>query len=311
MKEVLHNAVSTGSKVRQRRRRLTMTRVGGDMAAGGAVSAKDMAQAQYEEAESSQKPGSPLDVGNVEIGSEMDPSASGEARLSLGGFRLHFAEEMRVRAGELVLIEGPVGSGKTALVNALLGTMDLAGDDVLHSSSGVMSPEDSSPPVQRLPTLAYCPQTPFCLHNTVKHNICFGGEYDEKRFEKTLKMVAFDEEVKSFSQGMETVIGDRGITLSGGQKWRLALARALYSSEHLLLLDDPFAALDVHVTRSVARSLIEVVREQKRTVLLVSSKTPVQLRLCCDRVVTVTAGGRVEIEECRLEEGGGWNREEV
>lgn len=98
---------------------------------------------------------------------------------------------------------------------------------------------------------AYVAQQPWIMNATVKENIVFGYRYDSNFYEKTVKACALVDDFSVLPDGDETVVGERGISLSGGQKARVALARAVYSRADIFLLDDVLSAVDAHVGRHI------------------------------------------------------------
>lgn len=98
---------------------------------------------------------------------------------------------------------------------------------------------------------AYVAQQPWIMNATVKENIVFGYRYDSNFYEKTVKACALVDDFGVLPDGDETVVGERGISLSGGQKARVALARAVYSRADIFLLDDVLSAVDAHVGRHI------------------------------------------------------------
>lgn len=169
-------------------------------------------------------------------------------------FRLS-AMSIECTPGTLTVVSGPVGSGKTSFLLGLLGEMRLLGGQIcLPRDQGV----------------AYVSQTPWLQNATIKDNILFGSEYDEKRYKAVLEACALATDIEMFAIGDLTEVGERGVTLSGGQKARLALARAVYSPAKIVLLDDVLSALDVGTMKTVVQKCIrgEVLRD--RTVVLVT-----------------------------------------
>ena len=139
------------------------------------------------------------------------------------------------KPGRFVAIVGHVGSSKSSLINAILGEMQLL--------SGTQSVKGR---------LALFPQTPFVMNDSLRNNITiFGkhgdGEFDAKRYERAIRACALEPDLQALPGGDSTIIGEKGITLSGGQKARVACARAVYSGADVFLLDDPLAAVDAHV----------------------------------------------------------------
>jgi ABC-type multidrug transport system fused ATPase/permease subunit len=149
---------------------------------------------------------------------------------------------LQVTRGEFIAVVGKVGSAKTSLLSAILGEMRL--------TSGVCE-------VDRLNPIAYASQDCWILSDTVRNNILFGSPMDKQRYNQVLQACALGEDMKSFSSGDLTLIGERGVTLSGGQKARISLARTVYhNSSDLVLLDDPLSAVDIHTGRHIMDNVI-------------------------------------------------------
>lgn len=141
--------------------------------------------------------------------------------------------------GKFVLVTGPVGAGKSTLLSAILGEVP----QLLGS-------------VELLGSVAYCSQIPWILQGTVQHNITFGETFDEERFSQVVEACCLTPDLRQLANGADTVIGERGINLSGGQKARIGLARAAYSQASLYLLDDPLSAVDAHVAASLVSNCL-------------------------------------------------------
>lgn len=132
--------------------------------------------------------------------------------------------------GELTCLVGRVGSGKTTFLRGLLGEMFV--------KEGT---------VEVRGTLAYVAQDPWLVNGSIKDNILFGSRYDPEFYQKTIKACALEADLAVLPDGDETEIGERGVSLSGGQKARVSLARAVYARADVYLLDDPLSAVDEHV----------------------------------------------------------------
>ncbi|KLJ07254.1 ATPase [Blastomyces silverae] len=157
----------------------------------------------------------------------------------------------------LTVVSGKVGSGKTAFLLALLGEMD--------KTTGI----------SHIPNrmTGYCAQTPWLQSMSIRDNILFSLPYDERRYKQVLDACCLGQDLASFKHGDLTLIGENGTGLSGGQKARAALARAVYSSAELLLLDDPLSALDFNTAEAVVRKCLSGPLMQNRTVVLVTHRT--------------------------------------
>ncbi|KIJ59434.1 hypothetical protein HYDPIDRAFT_118534 [Hydnomerulius pinastri MD-312] len=141
---------------------------------------------------------------------------------------------LTVRKGELVGVLGRVGAGKSSLLSAIIGDMKKVEGEVVLSGS-----------------VSYAAQNPWILSATVRENILFSHEYDEVFYNLVIEACALKPDLALLPQGDLTEVGEKGITLSGGQRARVALARAVYARADLVLLDDVLAAVDSHVARHV------------------------------------------------------------
>jgi ABC-type multidrug transport system fused ATPase/permease subunit len=95
----------------------------------------------------------------------------------------------------------------------------------------------------------YVAQEPWIFNGSLRQNILFGKEYDKQRFETVLKACCLDKDLLLLSDGENTMIGEKGINLSGGQRARVSLARALYYDAQIYLIDDPLSAVDANVAK--------------------------------------------------------------
>jgi ATP-binding cassette, subfamily C (CFTR/MRP), member 1 len=147
--------------------------------------------------------------------------------------------DMEVRAGELCMVCGPVGSGKSSLLGALLGETKRDGGSVRLSGR-----------------VAYAAQQPWIMNATLRDNILFGAPWSEERYARVVEVCALRQDLDVLPAGDKTEIGEKGINLSGGQKARVSLARAVYQDADIYLLDDPLSAVDVHVSRHIFEECI-------------------------------------------------------
>lgn len=157
----------------------------------------------------------------------------------------------------LTVVSGKVGAGKTAFLQALLGEMD-----ILEGNCYI--PNEM---------IGYCAQTPWLQSMSIRDNILFSSPYDERRYKQVLDACALLQDLASFRHGDLTFIGENGTGLSGGQKARVALARAVYSTARILLLDDPLSALDFNTAESVVRKCLSGSLMRDRIVVLVTHRT--------------------------------------
>ncbi|KAH9480813.1 ATP-binding cassette transporter abc4 [Psilocybe cubensis] len=174
-------------------------------------------------------------------------------------FRLRIVGDLIFKRGCVNLITGPTGSGKTSMLMALLGEMHFIADT---QTSWVKLPRQGG--------VAYAAQESWVQNATIKENILFGSAFDEERYKKVIHQCALEKDLELFEAGDNTEVGERGLTVSGGQKARLTLARAIYSLAEIILLDDVLAALDVHTSVWIIEKCFWGDLVKGRTVLLVT-----------------------------------------
>ena len=182
------------------------------------------------------------------------------------------------KCGELIAIVGKVGAGKTSLTHAILGELRLI--------SGL---------VQTHGKISYLAQTPFIMNDTIKNNILFYRDdtVDENRYQQAISICALDHDIALLPNGDETEIGERGITLSGGQKARVALARLFYSDSDIYLLDDPLSAIDPVVGKFIFEECI-VKLASKAAVILVTNAIQYLSNPAVSRIVVLQEGRMIE-----------------
>ncbi|KDR78080.1 hypothetical protein GALMADRAFT_224469 [Galerina marginata CBS 339.88] len=167
--------------------------------------------------------------------------------------------------GELTVVTGPTASGKTALLMAVLGEMTLQSGRIIMSKEPSRIDENGL-----MHCISYAAQSPWLRHQSIKDNILFGYPYDEERYNMVVECCALKPDLKMLEDGDETEIGARGVSLSGGQKARVALARAVYARTKYVLLDDPLSAVDSHTSRFLYERLLCGPLLANRTVILVT-----------------------------------------
>ncbi|KAF9531878.1 pleiotropic drug resistance ABC transporter [Crepidotus variabilis] len=164
--------------------------------------------------------------------------------------------DSRFPIGQLSIVSGATGSGKSALLAALLGELQCLSGKVLVDKS--------------FHQVAFCAQNPWLEHATIQDNILFGTPYNAERYQVVLDACALRPDLAIFAAGDMTEIGERGITLSGGQRARVALARAMYSQAGVILLDDPLAAVDMHTAQHLVNECLGGHLARGRTIILVT-----------------------------------------
>lgn len=165
---------------------------------------------------------------------------------------------LEINKGETVGIIGEVSSGKSSLLQAILNNLIYVKSG--NSNDGQICINGST---------AYVSQVPWIQNDTIKNNILFFNEYDEKQYQKVVKICQLEPDLEMLEAGDNTEIGEKGINLSGGQKARVSLARSIYADRDIYLLDDPISALDAHVGKKIIEECI-LKYLQGRTILLVT-----------------------------------------
>ncbi|OGE58016.1 hypothetical protein PENARI_c001G04781 [Penicillium arizonense] len=177
---------------------------------------------------------------------------------------------IEVGRNELLAVIGTVGCGKSSLLSALAGDMRVTDGTVRLST-----------------TRAFCPQYAWIQNTSVRNNILFGKEYDETWYEQVIDACALTPDLEILPNGDQTEIGERGITVSGGQKQRLNIARAIYFNAELVLMDDPLSAVDAHVGRHIMdKAICGLLKDRCR--ILATHQLHVLNR--CDRIVVMDEG---------------------
>ncbi|XP_074192182.1 ATP-binding cassette sub-family C member 8 isoform X2 [Rhinolophus sinicus] len=190
---------------------------------------------------------------------------------------------IRIPRGQLTMIVGQVGCGKSSLLLATLGEMQKISGAVFWNSSLPDSEMGEDPSPEREPVadsdirkrgpVAYASQKPWLLNATVEENITFESPFNKQRYKMVIEACSLQPDIDILPHGDQTQIGERGINLSGGQRQRISVARALYQHTNVVFLDDPFSALDIHLSDHLMQAgILELLRDDKRTVVLVTHK---------------------------------------
>uniref|UniRef100_A0A8C5CZA5 ATP-binding cassette, sub-family C (CFTR/MRP), member 8 n=1 Tax=Gadus morhua TaxID=8049 RepID=A0A8C5CZA5_GADMO len=170
-----------------------------------------------------------------------------------------FPELKPTPPGQLTMIVGQVGCGKSSLLLAALGEMQRVSGTVTWN--------------RKRGSVAYASQKPWLLNTSLAENITFEMPMIKPRYTAVIDACSLQPDIDILPQGDQTEIGERGIILSGGQKQRISVARALYQQTNVVFLDDPFSALDIHLSdHMMQEGLLKILREEKRTVVLVTHK---------------------------------------
>ncbi|HMU42984.1 MAG TPA: ABC transporter ATP-binding protein [Ignavibacteriaceae bacterium] len=174
---------------------------------------------------------------------------------------------LKIPVGSTLAIVGHTGSGKTSLINLIPRLYDVTSGELFIDGKNV-----KDIPLDVLRTnVAVVQQESFLFSDSVYGNIAYGlREVDKQRVEEVARIANFNKDVESFPKGYETIVGERGITFSGGQKQRASLARALAVDPKILILDDSFSAVDTHTEEEILKNLREFMKD--RTSIIISHR---------------------------------------
>ncbi|XP_077262946.1 LOW QUALITY PROTEIN: ATP-binding cassette subfamily C member 4-like [Temnothorax americanus] len=167
--------------------------------------------------------------------------------------------DLTINPGQLCAVVGAVGSGKSSLLHLLLKELDPGAGSVALTQSSSKN---------NFLLISYASQDPWLFSGTVRDNILFGQPYDKARYNQVTNVCALTKDFRQFPQRDMTMVGERGITLSGGQRARVNLARAVYRQADLYLLDDPLSAVDSRVARHLYRKCITEYLHGKTRILV-------------------------------------------
>ncbi|XP_029718005.2 ATP-binding cassette sub-family C member 4-like [Aedes albopictus] len=166
------------------------------------------------------------------------------------GFQMK-VDDWKVNKGKTWAIVGQIGSGKSSLLSLLMKEL---------------LPKEGSVKVSG--TVSYCSQKPWVFEGTVRDNIVFIEPFDENRYNEVVRVCALQRDLMLWPNSDQTVVGERGVSLSGGQKARVNLARAIYRRADIYLLDDPLSAVDAHVGKHIYEECIQGYLAEKICVLV-------------------------------------------
>uniref|UniRef100_F1KQ57 Multidrug resistance-associated protein 5 n=1 Tax=Ascaris suum TaxID=6253 RepID=F1KQ57_ASCSU len=200
---------------------------------------------------------------------ERSPVVEGEQTSASSPFTLEEID-LTIKKKELIAVCGPVGSGKTALLNAIVGHM--------AQKEGSLNVSGS---------VAYVTQSPWIQNLTVQGNILFGLPMNTSRYYRAITACELSKDLETMKAADQTEIGERGVTLSGGQKARVALARALFANRQIYLLDNALSSVDRNVGDRIFQHAIKEMLGNK-TVVMVT--TDIQRLSRCDRVIYMESG---------------------
>jgi ABC-type multidrug transport system fused ATPase/permease subunit len=195
---------------------------------------------------------------------------------------------VKIRSGEAVGFVGQSGSGKSTLIDTMLGLLTpLSGSVVVNEQevSGIKNDWQK--------TIGYIPQTIFLMDDSLRRNIAIGiadAEIDEYAIIEALKSAQLEDFVASLPEGLDTVVGERGVRLSGGQRQRIGIARALYHRPSVLVLDEATSSLDTETEKGVMQA-VQALQGDKTVIIVAHRLSTVEY---CDRLYRLDAGRIVD-----------------
>ena len=190
-----------------------------------------------------------------------------------------------------MVVVGMVGSGKTTLLHSIMEETQI--------QKGKQTVKG---------TIAYVEQEPFIYSTSIKENILLGKVYNEELFQKALQASQLVNDIENFKGGADTVIGERGINISGGQKARISLARAVYSEADIYLLDDPLSAVDPQVASDIFHNCICGVLKDKLVILVTHQ---LQFLTSCNKILVIKDGKQHAVGDFETITKTGFNIEEI
>uniref|UniRef100_A0A8C9ZPT1 ATP-binding cassette, sub-family C (CFTR/MRP), member 9 n=1 Tax=Sander lucioperca TaxID=283035 RepID=A0A8C9ZPT1_SANLU len=194
-----------------------------------------------------------------------------------------------IPTGQLTMIVGQVGCGKSSLLLAMLGEMQTLGGSVYWSKLPDNETVHEGNISKNRYSVAYATQKSWLLNATVEENITFGSPFNKQRYKTVIDACSLQPDIDLLPFGDQTEIGERGINLSGGQRQRICVARALYQNTNIVFLDDPFSALDIHLSDHLMQEgILKFLQDDKRTVVLVTHK--LQYLIHADWIIAMKDG---------------------
>lgn len=195
--------------------------------------------------------------------------------------------DLKLKRGSLTVVTGRIGSGKTTLLRTLLGLLPMHSGTIRWNKNKIDEPGNFFIP----PRCAYTAQVPRLFSNTLRNNILLGLDRTDNEIYKAAKLAVMDHDLEQLDASLETMVGSRGVKLSGGQAQRTAAARMFIREPELLVFDDLSSALDVETERQLWERIFESGNEM--TCLVVSHRRPLLRR--ADHII-VLKDGKLESE---------------
>ena len=219
------------------------------------------------------------------------PAVRGSIRfegVSFGYFTKPVLEDIDIDApaGSTLAIVGPTGSGKTTLVNLIARVYDVRAGRVTLDGVDVRE----MPLAQLHESVAFVPQESFLFSATLEENVAWGGDVDRAHLDRAVELAQLSNDLPQLPRGMQTMVGERGVSLSGGQKQRTSIARALAREAPVLVLDDALSHVDAYTEERILRGVKDYIAG--RTAVIIAHR--VSAVRWADQIVVLDEGRIVE-----------------
>ena len=192
-----------------------------------------------------------------------------------------------INKGEFLGIIGGVGSGKSTVLQLICRFLDSQSGSIIIDNEPIENYNINN----LRKNISYVPQESFLFSDSIRNNLLFGNsKASEKDLNKVLDLVCISKEVSKFKSGIDTLIGERGVTLSGGQKQRLNIARALLKDSNIILIDDALSNIDVENEKKILSNIYSY--KKLKTVIIVSNR--ISTISNCDQIIVLDKGNLVQ-----------------
>tara|TARA_Y100001978_G_C23699509_1_gene439882 strand:- start:1007 stop:2752 length:1746 start_codon:yes stop_codon:yes gene_type:complete len=192
-----------------------------------------------------------------------------------------------INKGEFLGIIGGVGSGKSTVLQLICRFLDSQSGSIIIDNEPIENYNINN----LRKNISYVPQESFLFSDSIRNNLLFGNsKASEKDLNKVLDLVCISKEVSKFKSGIDTLIGERGVTLSGGQKQRLNIARALLKDSNIILIDDALSNIDVENEKKILSNIYSY--KKLKTVIIVSNR--ISTISSCDQIIVLDKGNLVQ-----------------
>ena len=161
----------------------------------------------------------------------------------------------KIKKGEHIGIIGEVGSGKTCLLNSIINNLEVLNKESLERNIKISG------------TISFVSQNSWILNDTIEQNILFFKEMEREKYNKIIRICQLEQDLLIFPLGDQTEIGEKGVNLSGGQKARLSIARAIYNDSEIYIFDDPLSALDAYVGMNLFKEVFNNYLKEKTVII--------------------------------------------